>query len=107
MEIEDADNLLTALQSFTKVEKIEDPDNKFTCEKCKEQVSVEKKISVDQVPSVAVFHLKRFKNDGCFVQKIDKHVSFPLDLDLLPFTGSVEKSEVSSHTVVFLSMQNV
>ncbi|KAL6514590.1 hypothetical protein OROGR_020169 [Orobanche gracilis] len=87
LEIEDADDLLTALQSFTKVEKIEDPETKFTCEKCKEQVSIEKQLSFDQSPSVAVFQLKRFQNDGCLVQKIDKHVAFPLDLDLLPFSG--------------------
>ncbi|KAG8374615.1 hypothetical protein BUALT_Bualt10G0013900 [Buddleja alternifolia] len=86
LEIEDADNLLTALQSFTKVEKIEDPETKFTCEECTEQVTIEKQLAFDQAPSVAAFHLKRFKNDGCFVQKIDKHVAFPLDLDLLPFT---------------------
>ncbi|KAL8484070.1 hypothetical protein ACS0TY_026678 [Phlomoides rotata] len=101
LEIEDADNLLIALQSFTKVERIEDPDNKFTCEKCEEQVSVEKKISVDQAPPVAVFHLKRFKNDGCFVQKIDKHVPFPLDLDLLPFTGSNKTSEAELKYVLY------
>lgn len=88
LEIDDADNLFTALHSFTKVEKIEDPENKFTCEKCNERVYVEKKLSFDQAPSVAVLHLKRFKNDGSFVQKIDKHVAFPLNLDLEPFTGS-------------------
>ncbi|KAH6816879.1 hypothetical protein C2S51_000482 [Perilla frutescens var. frutescens] len=88
LEIDDADNLFTALHSFTKVEKIEDPETKFTCEKCNERVYVEKKLSFDQAPSVAVFHLKRFENDGSFVQKIDKHVAFPLDLDLQPYTGN-------------------
>ncbi|GER34669.1 ubiquitin carboxyl-terminal hydrolase [Striga asiatica] len=85
LEIEDADNLLTALQSFTKVEIIEDLETKFTCEKCKEHVSIEKKLSFDQSPTVALFQLKRFKNDGCFVHKMDKHVEFPLELDLQPF----------------------
>ncbi|KAG6428415.1 hypothetical protein SASPL_112666 [Salvia splendens] len=88
LEIDDADNLFTALQSFTKVEKIEDPETKFTCEKCREQVYVEKKLSFDQAPEVAVLHLKRFKNYGSFVEKIDKHVAFPLDLDMQPFTGN-------------------
>ncbi|KAL8552868.1 hypothetical protein ACS0TY_001517 [Phlomoides rotata] len=101
LEIDDADNLLLALQSFTKVERIEDSDTQFTCEKCKEQVSVEKKLTFDQAPSVAVFHLKRFKNDGCFVQKIDKHVSFPLDLDMQPFTGSNEKSVTELKYVLY------
>lgn len=89
------DDLCTALHSFTKVEKIEDPETKFTCEKCKEQVYVEKKLSFDEAPSVAVLHLKRFKNYGSFVEKIDKHVAFPLDLDLQPYTGSGKNNYVS------------
>ncbi|XP_073027102.1 ubiquitin carboxyl-terminal hydrolase 20-like isoform X2 [Primulina eburnea] len=94
LEIEEADNLLMALQSFTKIEKIEDSENKFTCESCKEQVSIEKQLMFDQTPSVAAFHLKRFKNDGHFVEKIDKHVKFPLEMDLRPFTCSGKISDV-------------
>lgn len=101
LEIDDADNLFTALHSFTKVEKLEDPENKFTCEKCNEQVYVEKKLSFDQAPSVAVLHLKRFKNDGSFVQKIDKHVAFPLDLDLEPFTGSGKYNNAELQYVLY------
>ncbi|KZV47057.1 ubiquitin carboxyl-terminal hydrolase 20-like [Dorcoceras hygrometricum] len=94
LEIEEADNLLMALQSFTKIEKIEDPENKFMCESCKEQVSIEKQLLFDHAPSVAAFHLKRFKNDGHFVEKIDKPVKFPLDLDLKPFTCTEKTSDV-------------
>jgi len=96
LEIEDADTLPSALESFTKVEKIEDQDIKFTCEKCKQEVSVEKQLILDQVPSVAMFHLKRFKNNGSYVEKIDKHVKFPLELDLLPYyTGGYQNNNVS------------
>lgn len=96
LEIGDADTLSGALDSFTKVEEIEDSETKFTCENCKEQVSVEKQLMLEQTPSVAVFHLKRFKNDGCFVEKIDKFVSFPLELDLLPYTAGCQIETVSS-----------
>ncbi|KAK4364631.1 hypothetical protein RND71_015989 [Anisodus tanguticus] len=82
LEIEDVDSLDTALESFTKVEKIEDSEIKFTCEKCTEQVSIEKQLVLDKAPSVAALHLKRFKTDGSLVEKIDKYVSFPLELDL-------------------------
>ncbi|KAG9142687.1 hypothetical protein Leryth_005452 [Lithospermum erythrorhizon] len=88
LEIEDVDNLESALESFTKVEKIEDSDTQFTCEKCKEKVSIEKQLLLDQFPSIFAFHLKRFKNDGSIVEKIDKHVDFPLELDMLPYTDS-------------------
>lgn len=95
MEIEDVDTLPSALESFTKVEKIEDAEMRFTCDNCKEEVSVEKQLILDQVPLVAAFHLKRFKTDGTFVEKIDKHVEFPLELDLLPYTKGWEDNNVS------------
>ncbi|XP_023736218.1 ubiquitin carboxyl-terminal hydrolase 20 [Lactuca sativa] len=86
LEIEDAKSLSTALESFTKVEHIEDEEMKFTCDQCKEKVSVEKQLMLDQTPPICAFHLKRFKNDGSYVEKIDKHVEFPLELDLQPYT---------------------
>ncbi|XP_041999920.1 ubiquitin carboxyl-terminal hydrolase 21-like [Salvia splendens] len=95
LEIDDADNLFTALYSFTKVERIGDLQTKFTCQKCKERVYVDKKLSFDQPPQVALLHLKRFINYGSFVQKIDKHVVFPLDLDLQPFTRRANHNHVS------------
>ncbi|XP_028802810.1 ubiquitin carboxyl-terminal hydrolase 20 isoform X2 [Neltuma alba] len=84
LEIENVDSLPSALASFTKVEKI---DAKFICDSCKEEVSMEKRLILDQTPSVATFHLKRFKTDGIYVEKIDNHVDFPLELDLLPYTN--------------------
>ncbi|GMP74418.1 hypothetical protein CsSME_00031843 [Camellia sinensis var. sinensis] len=87
LEIENVGTLPSALESFTKMEKIEDPETKFTCEQCKEKVSVEKQLILNQAPSVAAFHLKRFKNDGSYVEKIDKHMEFPLEIDLLPYTS--------------------
>ncbi|CAL5355762.1 unnamed protein product [Camellia sinensis] len=94
LEIEDVGSLPSALESFTRVEKIEDPETKFTCEKCKERVSVEKQLLLDQAPSVAAFHLKRFKNDGSYVEKIDKFVEFPLELNLLPYTSASQNNNV-------------
>ncbi|XP_021886853.1 ubiquitin carboxyl-terminal hydrolase 21-like [Carica papaya] len=90
LEIEEVDALQNALLSFTSVEKLEDPETKFKCENCKETVLKEKQLMVDRAPSVATFHLKRFKNHGIFVDKIYKHVKFPLELDLQPYTSSEE-----------------
>ncbi|GMJ15097.1 hypothetical protein HRI_005178900 [Hibiscus trionum] len=92
LEIEDADSLPSALESFTKVEKIEDLEAKFRCENCKEQVSVEKQLMLDEAPSIATFHLKRFKTEGTFIEKIDKHVDFPLELDLQPYIIHKERN---------------
>lgn len=94
MEIEDADTLQSALESFTRVEKIESEDMNVTCENCKENVSVEKQIMLDKTPSIAVLHLKRFKNTGFFVEKVDKFVNYPLELDLQPYTLDSKKNDV-------------
>ncbi|PIA39963.1 hypothetical protein AQUCO_02600424v1 [Aquilegia coerulea] len=91
LEIEDVDSLPTALESFTKVEKLEE---KSPCENCKEEVLVEKQLTVEKTPTVAALHLKRFKNYGSYVDKIDKHVDFPLELDLLPYRSNQENAEV-------------
>lgn len=94
LEIEDVDSVDTALESFTKVEKIEDSETKFTCEKCKEQVSIEKQLVLDKAPTVAALHLKRFKTDGSLVEKIDKYVSFPLELDLHAYADNSQTDNV-------------
>lgn len=94
LEIEDVDTLPSALMSFTKVEKIEDSETKFTCENCKGEVLMEKQFMLDQAPSVAAFHLKRFKADGLFVEKVGKHVEFPLELDLHPYTSGSQDDTV-------------
>ncbi|XP_076928459.1 ubiquitin carboxyl-terminal hydrolase 20-like [Bidens hawaiensis] len=94
LEIEDANSLSTALESFTKVEHIEDEEMKFTCDHCKQRVSVDKQLMLDQIPPICAFHLKRFKHDGSYVEKIDKHVEFPLELDLQPFTSGSQCNNV-------------
>ncbi|KAI3812718.1 hypothetical protein L1987_17430 [Smallanthus sonchifolius] len=94
LEIEDANSLSTALESFTKVEHIEDEEMKFTCDHCKQKVSVEKQLMLDQIPPICAFHLKRFKNDGSYVEKIDKQVEFPLELDLQPYTSGSQSNNV-------------
>lgn len=93
LEIENVDSLSSALESFTMVENI---DAKLKCEGCNEEVSVEKQLMLDQTPSIAAFHLKRFKTVGNnSVEKIDKHINFPLELDLQPYTILNENNNAS------------
>lgn len=92
LEIESVDSVPSALGSFTKVEKIEDLETKFTCENCKEEVAMVKQLMVDRAPTVAVLHLKRFKAYGSSVEKIDKHVDFPLELELQSYSASTSTS---------------
>ncbi|KAG8059797.1 hypothetical protein GUJ93_ZPchr0002g26014 [Zizania palustris] len=85
LEIDQVDNLVDALESFTKVEQIGDAQNKLTCEHCNAKVSKNKQLMLDRSPDVIAFHLKRFTTIDNYVEKIDKHVMYPLELDLKPF----------------------
>ncbi|KAL8207918.1 hypothetical protein R6Q57_007330 [Mikania cordata] len=92
LEIEDVNSLSKALESFTKVEHIEDEEMMFTCDKCKQKVFFEKQLLLDQIPPSCTFYLKRFKNDGSYVEKVEKHVEFDLVLDLQPYTCDNQSS---------------
>ncbi|KAM7260267.1 hypothetical protein ACFE04_016008 [Oxalis oulophora] len=94
LEIDDVDTLPCALESFTKLEKLDDPDAKFTCEECKEKVCTEKQLLINHAPAIATFHLKRFKTDGYRVEKIGKKVEFPLELDLQPYISESQNPDV-------------
>ncbi|KAH0655317.1 hypothetical protein KY285_030199 [Solanum tuberosum] len=89
LEIVDVDSVPEALESFTKIEKIE-----FSCEMCKTQGPFEKQFLIDRAHSVATLCLKRFKNDRFVVQEVDKHVSFPLELDMLHYTNIINNEEM-------------
>ncbi|OEL28133.1 hypothetical protein BAE44_0010847, partial [Dichanthelium oligosanthes] len=60
LEVTMVETLMDALESFTKVELIED----FMCDGCKSRVNMEKHFKVEQAPEVLVIHLKRFTNSG-------------------------------------------
>ncbi|KAM3270581.1 ubiquitin carboxyl-terminal hydrolase 20 [Capsicum chacoense] len=103
LEVKDADSLHSTLDSFTRVEKLDDPEIRLTCEQCYIQVLIEKQLMLYNAHSVAVFHLKRFQNDGSVVRKVDKHVSFPLELDLLPYT---ENNQTNNVNICYLNELN-
>ncbi|GAU31425.1 hypothetical protein TSUD_221960 [Trifolium subterraneum] len=92
LQLENVDALSSALESFTMVENM---DGKFKCEGCNEEVSKEKRLMLGETPTIAAFHLKRFKTDGILVEKIDKHIKFPLELDLQPYTILNGNNDVS------------
>ncbi|WZZ75534.1 hypothetical protein YC2023_086904 [Brassica napus] len=93
LEIEHVDNLQSALDSFTRVEKLDEP---MTCDNCKEKVSKEKQLLLYKLPQVVTFHLKRFKNNGFFMEKIFNHVKFPLEIDLQPYMVRSQNNEVTA-----------
>lgn len=99
LEIEHVDTLWSALESFTSVEKL---DEQLACDNCNEKVSKEKQLLLDKLPLVATFHLKRFKNNGFFMEKIFKHVKIPLELDLQPYMRNTQEIGVCELAVNYL-----
>ncbi|XP_042462291.1 ubiquitin carboxyl-terminal hydrolase 21-like [Zingiber officinale] len=85
LEIDNAESVVDALTSFTRLEKIDDSEIKLICEGCKSQVTMEKQLKLKTAPEVLALHLKRFKNDGNTCYKIYDSVNFPLELDLSSF----------------------
>ncbi|KAK1324659.1 Ubiquitin carboxyl-terminal hydrolase 20 [Acorus calamus] len=89
LAIDKSDSLLDALKFFMIVERLEG----LTCDKCKMTVSKEKWYTFDQAPLVVSFHLKRFSIESNDIQKIDKFVEFPLELNLQPFHGGTQENK--------------
>jgi ubiquitin carboxyl-terminal hydrolase 36/42 len=46
---------------------------------------------IDKAPDVVAFHLKRFTTLDNSIEKIDKHVAYPSELDLKLFHSNPEK----------------
>lgn len=95
LEIDQVDDLVAALESFTKVEQVGDDENKLTCESCKVQVCKDKRLVLDKAPDVIAFQLKRFTTLDNSIEKIDKHVAYPSELDLKPFHNNPDKEELT------------
>uniref|UniRef100_A0ACD5Z3D0 Uncharacterized protein n=1 Tax=Avena sativa TaxID=4498 RepID=A0ACD5Z3D0_AVESA len=94
LEIDQVDDLVAALESFTKVEQIGDAEDKLTCESCNVQVCKNKRLVLDKAPDVIAFQLKRFTTLDSSIEKIDKRVAYPSELDLEPFHSNPDNEEL-------------
>lgn len=85
------------LEHFTRTEAV--PMDSYTCSHCGQGVAdVYKRMSIRAAPRTLVVHLKRFESGAASV-KIDKHVSFPMRLDLHRYTPDYrEEEEADSDT---------
>lgn len=109
----------SCLYQFTSVELLMG-NNKLLCENCTERKqkhhkranSTEKKMEgaytnarkqllISSVPAVLVLHLKRFHQAGVSLRKVNRHVDFPLVLDLAPFCSASCKNVMDSGKVLY------
>ncbi|XP_022375959.1 ubiquitin carboxyl-terminal hydrolase 45 isoform X4 [Enhydra lutris kenyoni] len=103
-------SLQSCFYQFTSMELLMG-NNKLLCENCtekkqrhqKETGSAEKKaegvytnarkqLLISAVPAILILHLKRFHQAGLSLRKVNRHVDFPLVLDLAPFCSATCKN---------------
>lgn len=61
-------------------------ESKWKCPDCKQYRDATKKIDIWKLPPLLIIHLKRFKYEGVWRDKINSYVDFPInDLDLKRF----------------------
>jgi len=74
------------LTRFTNEEKL--AREEYTCQKCAKQRDAAKQLSIKRLPPVLSIHLKRFSHTKDKSSKLETPVSFPLTLDMAPYTTS-------------------
>ncbi|KAG8444735.1 hypothetical protein GDO86_009779 [Hymenochirus boettgeri] len=109
----------SCLYQFTSVELLMG-NNKLLCENCaqiqqknikksnsaeKRQESVytnaRKQLLISAAPANLILHLKRFYQNGLTLRKINRHVDFPLILDLAPFCSANCKNVLKEKSVLY------
>jgi len=114
-------SLQTCLNQFTSAELLTG-SNKFGCENCTRdkygsQTSLEdkkdvytnasKQVLIFKPPAVITFHLKRFQQIGFSLRKVNRHVSFPLVLDIAPYCSSLCDDVTNGKKKVLYSLYGV
>nr|XP_020477238.1 ubiquitin carboxyl-terminal hydrolase 45 [Monopterus albus] len=112
-------SIQSCLHQFTSVELLMG-NNKLLCESCTERrqkqlrksSSVDKKVEkvytsarkqmlISSLPPVITLHLKRFHQAGMNLRKVNRHVDFPLILDLAPFCSASCKNLAVGERVLY------
>ena len=91
--ITDSISLEDCLQRFTRPEHLGSM-SKIRCSHCDRNQESTKQLTLQKLPVVASFHLKRFEHSTRLHKKITTRVDFPEIIDMTPFiTGSRDTAE--------------
>ncbi|KAM9798011.1 ubiquitin carboxyl-terminal hydrolase 45 [Neosynchiropus ocellatus] len=112
-------SIQSCLHQFTSVELLMG-NNKLLCESCTERrqkqlrksssadkkgekiyTSARKQMLISSLPPVITLHLKRFHQAGMNLRKVNRHVDFPLVLDLAPFCSASCKNLAAGERVLY------
>ncbi|KAF2000480.1 ubiquitin carboxyl-terminal hydrolase-like protein 22 [Amniculicola lignicola CBS 123094] len=77
-------DLRDCMTNFTNREKLAAAE--YICRKCDSQQNATKQLSIKQLPPVLPIHLKRFEHTKSTSSKIETRVSFPVKIDLYPYS---------------------
>lgn len=80
-------SLHACLERFTRAEHL-GSGAKIKCSNCRAYRESTKQLTLETLPIVASFHLKRFEHSSQIDRKISAFVSFPAELDMTPFMSS-------------------
>ena len=81
-------SIYDCLKAFTQTETLEKSDS-WLCPKCKTKVKAEKSIQLYILPEILIIHLKRFRVNKQFREKVNSKIKFPSkDLNLNQFIHS-------------------
>ena len=91
--ITDADSISLAdcLQRFTQPEHL-GSGSKIRCSHCDRHQESTKQLTLQKLPVVASFHLKRFEHSSRLHKKITTRVDFPEIIDMTPFITNSKKT---------------
>ncbi|MEQ2286810.1 Ubiquitin carboxyl-terminal hydrolase 45, partial [Ameca splendens] len=112
-------SIQSCLHQFTSVELLMG-NNKLLCENCTERrqkqlrkssstdkkvekiyTSARKQMLISLLPPVITLHLKRFHQAGMNLRKVNRHVDFPLILDLAPFCSASCRNLATGERVLY------
>lgn len=80
-------SLQACLERFTRAEHL-GSGAKIKCSNCRAYRESTKQLTLETLPIVASFHLKRFEHSSQIDRKISAFVSFPAELDMTPFMST-------------------
>jgi ubiquitin carboxyl-terminal hydrolase 22/27/51 len=87
-------DLRDCLERFTGREKLSADD--YTCQNCKERQNATKQLSIKRLPPVLSIHFKRFEHTKSTSSKIETKISFPMKLDLFPYSTVHKTTQMKS-----------
>lgn len=85
-------SLQGCLERFTRAEHL-GSGAKIKCSNCRAYQESTKQLSLETLPIVASFHLKRFEHSSQIDRKISTFISFPAELDMTPFMSSHKRQQ--------------